>query len=262
MELQIARTWNTLIPSKGILNSIPSVKRSSGPTTFPLGRIRKEITMHFSHLNNGGGSKATKIAAVAGIHVILATGLIHSMNTRHITLPAVREDILVMLHPDVPPPPPPEPPKPMPKVAPPQIVVPKVEVDVPPPQDPPPVQATTVQDPTPQEPVAPAQPDAPPAQPSNNTGAMRTAVIAGGCATPQYPAAALRNEESGTVSLALLIGADGRVTQSRIDHSSGYRDLDKAALNALSMCTFKPAMNNGQAESGWAQIAYVWKLEG
>jgi protein TonB len=246
------------------LNSIPSVKRSSGPTTFPLSTIRKEITMHFSHLNNGGGSKATKIALVAGFHVMLATVFIHSMNTRHFTLPTVPEDIVVMFHPEPPPPPPPpiDPPTPLPQMAPPQIVVPRVEVEVPPPQDPPPLQTTTVQDPAPQQPVAPAQPDAPPAQPSNNTGAMRTAVIAGGCATPQYPAAALRNEESGTVTLALLIGADGRVTQSRIDHSSGHRDLDKAALNALSMCTFKPATNNGQPEAGWAQIAYLWKLEG
>jgi protein TonB len=219
--------------------------------------------MHFSHLNNGG-SKATKLAVVAGLHVIVATVFIHSINTRHIKLPTVPEDIVVMFHPDVPPPPPPplDPPKPQTQLPPPPIVVPKPVVDIPPPQDPPPLQATTVQDPVPQQPVAPAQPEAPPAQPSNNTGTMRTAVIAGGCATPQYPAAALRNEESGTVTLALLIGADGRVSQSRVDHSSGHRDLDKAALNALSMCTFKPAMNNGQPEAGWAQIAYVWTLEG
>jgi protein TonB len=51
------------------------------------------------------------------------------------------------------------------------------------------------------------------------------------------------------------------VTSSRIQHSSGYRDLDKAAVNALSMCQFKPAMNNGTPEAGWAQLAYVWTLE-
>ena len=45
--------------------------------------------MHFSHLNNGSGSKATKIAVVAGFHVLLATVFIHSMNTRHITMPKV-----------------------------------------------------------------------------------------------------------------------------------------------------------------------------
>jgi protein TonB len=32
-------------------------------------------------------------------------------------------------------------------------------------------------------------------------------------------------------------------------------------VNALSMCQFKPAMNNGTPEAGWAQLAYVWTLE-
>jgi protein TonB len=219
--------------------------------------------MHFSHLNDGSGTKATKIAVVAALHVGLAAVFIHSINTRQITMPKVPEDLMVMIHPDIPPPPPPppEPPRPMPHVAPPNIVVPKVEVETPPPQDPPPVQATTEPDPAPEQPAMPAQPEAPPAAPSNNTGAMRSAVMADGCATPQYPTAALRNGETGTVTLALLIGADGHVTQSRIEHSSGYRDLDKAAVNALSMCKFKPAMNSGQPEAGWGQIAYDWKLE-
>ncbi|MGZ5201538.1 MAG: energy transducer TonB [Telluria sp.] len=221
--------------------------------------------MHFSHLNNGSGSKATKLAAVAGFHVLLAAGLIHSMNTRHITLPKVTDEIMVMLTPEAPPPPPPEPPKPMPKVAPPDIVVPKQEVETPPPPpDTPQVQATTEPDPAPAQPNQAQSVDAPPAQPSDaNTGEMRTAVFAdaNGCAKPAYPTAAARNGETGTVTLALLVGADGKVTSSRIQHSSGFRDLDKAAVNALSLCTFKPAMNNGTPESGWAQLAYVWTLD-
>ncbi|MGH8855994.1 MAG: hypothetical protein ACREWI_17160 [Telluria sp.] len=32
-------------------------------------------------------------------------------------------------------------------------------------------------------------------------------------------------------------------------------------VNALSLCRFKPAMSNGMAEAGWAQIAYAWTLE-
>jgi protein TonB len=63
------------------------------------------------------------------------------------------------------------------------------------------------------------------------------------------------------VTLALLVGTDGRVTSSRVQTSSGSRELDRAAVNALSLCQFKPAMNNGVPEAGWAQIAYVWSLE-
>lgn len=221
--------------------------------------------MHFSHLNNGSGSKATKLAVVAAIHVILGTALIHSISKVHITLPKLPDDITVTLTPEpqVPPPPPPEPPKPMPKVAPPDIVVPKVEVETPPPEQTPPVQATTEPDPAPQ-PAQTQSTEAPPAQQSDaKPGEMRSAVFAdaNGCAKPQYPVDAARNGETGTVTLALLVGADGKVTSSRVQHSSGYRDLDKAAVNALSLCKFKPAMNNGTPESGWAQLAYVWTLD-
>jgi protein TonB len=220
--------------------------------------------MHFSHLNNGSGTKATKVAAVAGLHVLLGAALIHSINTKHVQMPKIAEDMLVMIQPEIPkpPPPPPEPPKPMPKAAPPEIVAPKVEVETPPPETPPQLQTTTEPDPAPAQPAQPVQAEAPPAQPSDNSGAMRTAVLAdpNGCAKPDYPANAARNGETGTVTLALMVGTDGKVTSSRVQKSSGHRELDRAAVNALSMCRFKPAMNNGTPEAGWAQIAYVWTL--
>jgi protein TonB len=92
---------------------------------------------------------------------------------------------------------------------------------------------------------------------------MGSAVLANadGCAKPDYPVNAARNGDTGTVTLALLVGADGRVQNAKVQKSSGHRELDRAALNALSLCQFKPAMNNGVAEAGWGQIAYVWTLE-
>jgi protein TonB len=222
--------------------------------------------MHFSHLNDGSGTKATKLAIVAGLHVLLGYGIIHSINTRHVQMPKTVEDVLVMIQPDIPkepPPPPPEPPKPMPKMAPPEIVAPKIEVETPPPQEAPTVQATTEPAPEPAPAQSQVQADAPPAQPSQNTGAMRSAVMVdpNGCAKPDYPAADARDGHTGTVTLALLIGPDGKVTSSRVEKSSGFRGLDKAAVNALSLCKFKPAMNNGVPEAGWAQLAYVWTLQ-
>jgi periplasmic protein TonB len=81
------------------------------------------------------------------------------------------------------------------------------------------------------------------------------------CALPEYPKSALRNGDTGTVSLALLIDTNGRVTNHRIQQSSGFRELDRAAIAALSMCKFKPATTNGVAEPAWGQIAYVWRLD-
>ena len=218
--------------------------------------------MHFSDTNKETGSKATKIAIVAVLHVLVGIGFVKTINSKMLTMPKMPEEIVLMLQPEVPkpPPPPPEPPKPMPKMAPPEIVAPKVEVDIP---TPPPVveqvQATTQADPAPATP-GPVAPEAPA---SANSGAMRTAVLAdaNGCAKPQYPVKAARNGETGTVTLALLVGTDGRVAGSRIQGSSGSRELDKAAVAALSLCKFKPATSNGVPEQAWGQIAYVWTLE-
>jgi protein TonB len=222
----------------------------------------KEIAMHFSHINAASGTKVTKIAVVALIHVVLAFLLIKSMNAKMISIPKMPEDIVLLFTPEPPPPPPPppEPPKPMPKVAPPQIVAPPPEVAVTQPPPPDTVTAAVTADPAPSQPTASVQSEAPA---SPDSGAMRTAVLAdaNGCAKPDYPVRAARNGESGTVTLALLVGTDGRVANSRVQNSSGSRELDKAAVSALSLCKFKPAMNGGAAEQAWAQLAYVWKLD-
>ena len=220
--------------------------------------------MHFSYANNGSGSKASKFAVVAAVHVAVGVLFVHSLNTRHISLSRLQDQVLVLIEPQTTPPPPPaEPPTPMPTLAPPDVFVPKVEVDVAPPPEPAPVKATSVPDPQPARPAV-ADPPPPAQAPANaNPGQMRTAVFAdaNGCALPAYPRSAILNEETGTTMLALLVGPDGRVTAARVQHTSGYRDLDHAAIQALSLCRFKPATSNGVAEAGWAQLAYVWKLD-
>ncbi|MFJ1467607.1 energy transducer TonB [Massilia orientalis] len=213
---------------------------------------------------NRPDAKAAKFVLVAALHVALGAVFIHSINTKKISLSSLPEQVLVMIEPERPtPPPPPEPPKPTQQLAPPDVVVPKVEVEVAPPPVPNPIQATTVAEPSP-FPAMPSDPvpDAP-ATPSANPGQLRTAVFAdaNGCALPDYPAAAARRGDTGTTTLALLVGADGRVSSSRIEQSSGSRDLDRAAINALTQCTFKPATNNGVAQAGWAKLAFVWKLD-
>lgn len=221
--------------------------------------------MHFTQLNDGTGGKAGKFALVAGLHALVAMGLVNVMNSKSITLPKLIDDATVWIQPQTPPPPPPQPPQPVVKAVKPPIVAPKVEVEVPLPPAKERIQASL----EPEAAVEPAQPstnDAPPtpaAPPSSNPGQMGSAVLANadGCAKPDYPINAARNGDTGTVTLALLVGADGRVQDARVQKTSGHRELDRAALNALSLCQFKPAMNNGVAQAGWGQIAYVWTLE-
>lgn len=216
--------------------------------------------MHFSHLDDGSGSKLTKIILVAAFHVVLAILLINSMNMRTLHLPKVIDEVTLILTPEAPPPPPPEPPKPVQQVAPSEIVVPKTEVVVEQAAVPLIETTTTVADPAP---LAAAAITAEAAPSAAKPGVMHTAMLADadGCAKPDYPARAARMGETGTVTLALLVGVDGRVATARVARSSGSKELDRAALAALSLCKFKPATVNGVAEQGWGQIAYVWTLD-
>jgi protein TonB len=68
-------------------------------------------------------------------------------------------------------------------------------------------------------------------------------------------------EEEGTVSLRFLVGVDGKVMQSEVAKSSGYKRLDEAARGGLAKCQFKPATVDGKPEQAWTTIQYVWRLE-
>lgn len=80
------------------------------------------------------------------------------------------------------------------------------------------------------------------------------------CEKPEYPASSIRTGEEGTVNLAMLIGPDGRVLESRVEKSSGSRALDKAAVQGLSLCKFKPGSIDGIPEKSWAKLQYVWTI--
>jgi protein TonB len=76
----------------------------------------------------------------------------------------------------------------------------------------------------------------------------------------EYPKASLMNEEEGAVSLAFLVAADGSVVDSKVEKTSGFKGLDKAAQKGLSACKFKPGTKDGSPAQTWAKVDYVWKL--
>lgn len=80
------------------------------------------------------------------------------------------------------------------------------------------------------------------------------------CDLPKYPKASLINEETGTVTMAFLVGIDGKILESKIETSSGSKSLDKTALAAFLLCKFKPGTKDGKVEQMWAKIDYVWKF--
>jgi protein TonB len=76
-----------------------------------------------------------------------------------------------------------------------------------------------------------------------------------------YPKASLMNEEQGTTSMAFLVNADGSVADSKVEKSSGFKGLDKAAIKGLSACKFKPGTKDGAPAQTWTKVDYAWKLD-
>ncbi len=218
--------------------------------------------MDFAQVAPSPQRTAIRLTVVVLLHAALIIGLVHGMKTTKFSVPKI-DEIFLVATPEIKPPPPPPPKPPEQKQTPkqPDLIVPKVEVAVAPPPEP--VLSAKVADDTP---VAPSEPG-PSGPPSNADAApnegMNTAVMAdaNACKIPPYPAAATRNGEEGTTKLALLVAADGHVSDARVEKSSGSRELDKAARQALSLCQFKPATKNGVPGQAWGAISYVWKLD-
>ena len=220
--------------------------------------------MLFTHAPYATGTNGSKLALVVAFHVLLGIGLVKTMNVRHVSLPGFTPPVTLLPAIDPPVAPPPQPTLPATPLPAPRIVVPMPEV--PPTTAPPQNQVTTTMASEP-APTQPATHTSEPGPTTPATGAatpaatVRAAALADGCVKPAYPAQAARNGDSGTVTLALLVGVDGRVSGSRIVRSSGFKELDKAAVTALSLCAFKPAMQGDVAQTGWASIAYEFKLD-
>ena len=199
-------------------------------------------------------------------------------------LPQVVQAILLQETPppkiDPPPaPPPPPPPPPKPQAPPPVAPAPPPPVATPSPTPPaqvPPVEVadapstapkqaiTAVASSYPQPAPAPAPATAAaPAAPARAAPQARTpaSVSAAQCDKPDYPTASRRMDEEGTVSLRFLVGVDGKVIQSEIEKSSGFKRLDEAARAGLSKCRFQPATVDGRPEQAWASMKYTWRLE-
>ena len=195
-------------------------------------------------------------------------------------LPQVVQAILLQETPppkiDPPPaPPPPPPPPPKPQAPPPVAPAPPPPVATPSPTPPaqvPPVEVADAPSTAPKQAItavansnpqpAPATAAAP-AAPARAAPQARTpaSVSAAQCDKPDYPTASRRMDEEGTVSLRFLVGVDGKVIQSEIEKSSGFKRLDEAARAGLSKCRFQPATVDGRPEQAWASMKYTWRLE-
>ncbi len=65
-------------------------------------------------------------------------------------------------------------------------------------------------------------------------------------APPSYPRLARRRGWQGVVRLRVRVSPDGRVLDASVEQSSGYRVLDRAALEAVRGWRFRPAVRGGE----------------
>ena len=158
------------------------------------------------------------------------------------------------------------------------VRVPEIPVTTPPPVQPvqprprpqpvrdPVATPTPVVDPTPvldqgTEQAVEADPT-PPIEDSFDTGTPRLATLAYDVyPPPRYPRQALRNGDTGTVLLRVLVDEQGWPKEVVVETSSGHRELDRAATQqVLSKWRFHPATHQGRPIRAYALVPIGFSL--
>jgi protein TonB len=78
---------------------------------------------------------------------------------------------------------------------------------------------------------------------------------------PDYPEIAVHNGWEGTVRLKAYVREDGTVGEVRLTRSSGRRELDEAAVDALRQWQFAPAREGDRPVGDWRQVPFHFNLE-
>ncbi len=231
----------------------------------------------YGYQHQRSGKAATGLGAVVFLHLgaiwLLNSGLSHKIVDvvkKTVEVRLIEPPKLIEPPPPAPPPPPPPkreppppkktlaPPPPKPVAPPPPAFVPKAEVAV---VAPPPAIVAVTPDPPPSAAKPePAPPPAPAPAPPAKAEVKAATQLSASCDKPEYPPASQRMQEEGRVVLRLVISADGRVVDSKVDKSSGYNRLDEAARQALALCRFKPATSDGQPIQSSLLIPYRFEL--
>jgi len=214
---------------------------------------------------NTSGSRAVAIVMVAII--LAAVGYVFVTGLAYRYVKKVQDDLKTFDLNEPPPPPeevPPPPPPPDTPVPPPptQVYVPPVQTPV---QTPNTISTVNVIPPapplTPPAPPAPPAPPPPPPPPAVTKRVSPRGSPQDWMTSDDYPPAALRAGDQGTVGVRLDVTADGRVSGCTVTSSSGSSLLDTTACNLLRRRgRFNPQEEGGQkVPSTWVS-RFTWKL--
>ncbi|MCP5139461.1 MAG: energy transducer TonB [Chromatiales bacterium] len=80
---------------------------------------------------------------------------------------------------------------------------------------------------------------------------------------PDYPPTSRRLGEEGSVIVQVLVDPEGKVSDGKIQTSSGFPRLDEAALkHALRAWRFTPGTEDGKPVSVWHSVKVTFRIEG
>ena len=77
-----------------------------------------------------------------------------------------------------------------------------------------------------------------------------------------YSQVARNLKEEGVASISILISPAGAVTQTRIEESSGFDDLDAAAMAIVARLKYQPASINGKPAPAFTGVRVAFVLKG
>ncbi|HEY3777943.1 MAG TPA: energy transducer TonB [Rhizomicrobium sp.] len=77
---------------------------------------------------------------------------------------------------------------------------------------------------------------------------------------PPYPDSALAAGEQGTTLVDVYVRPNGRISKFRVARSSGFGDLDNAAVESVLNWRFIPAIQDGDPVSDWTTVKVVFQL--
>ena len=98
-----------------------------------------------------------------------------------------------------------------------------------------------------------ADPATPPAPPAERVEASLRAE-----ATPEYPQELIEDDVEGSVTVKILVAADGSVESVKLVTSSGYSAMDRAAIAAGYRFQFNPGDNGRKGVFPWT---FYFRLE-
>lgn len=78
---------------------------------------------------------------------------------------------------------------------------------------------------------------------------------------PDYPKGARQRGEQGEVVLEISVSADGTVSGVSVVSSSGFPELDEAAVRATRRARFTPAKSDGHPVSSTARLTLSFQLK-